>query len=73
MWICTWLRCIYKTRPAQSTIKIFEPFFTTKPPGSGKGLELSISYDLIIKGHGGKLEVISEKREGASLCIVLPV
>ena len=32
--------------------KIFQPFFTTKPTGVGTGFELSLSYDIITKGHG---------------------
>lgn len=39
--------------------KIFQPFFTTKPAGSGTGLGLSLSYD-IIKAHGGELKVESQ-------------
>ena len=37
--------------------KIFQPFFTTKPTGEGTGLGLSLSFDIITKGHGGELKV----------------
>ncbi len=45
--------------PPEIHEKIFRPFFTTKAPGSGTGLGLSISYDIITKGHGGKLDFTS--------------
>lgn len=52
--------------------KIFQPFFTTKPTGSGTGLGLSLSYD-IIKAHGGELKVISEEGKGTEMKITLPI
>jgi two-component system NtrC family sensor kinase len=53
--------------------KIFQPFFTTKPTGEGTGLGLSLSYDIITKGHGGSLTVESREGEGTSFVIQLPV
>lgn len=52
--------------------KIFQPFFTTKPTGEGTGLGLSLSYDIITKGHGGKMEVASVEQEGTTFTINLP-
>jgi signal transduction histidine kinase len=49
--------------------KIFQPFFTTKPSGEGTGLGLSLSYDIITKGHGGSLVV--ENMEGVGACFVI--
>lgn len=49
--------------PASVKQKIFQPFFTTKPTGEGTGLGLSLSYDIVTKGHQGELKV--ETREGA--------
>lgn len=48
--------------------KIFQPFFTTKPTGSGAGLGLSLSYD-IVKAHGGKLSVNSSHEHGTEFII----
>ncbi|WP_262483007.1 sensor histidine kinase, partial [Arsenicibacter rosenii] len=53
--------------------KIFQPFFTTKPAGEGTGLGLSLSYDIITKGHGGTLTVESREGEGAVFIMRLPV
>lgn len=51
--------------------KIFQPFFTTKPAGQGTGLGLSLSYDIITKGHGGELTVNSQPGEGSRFIIQL--
>ena len=52
--------------------KIFQPFFTTKPTGEGTGLGLSMSYDIITKGHGGDLEVETSAGEGTVFTISIP-
>ncbi|MEO7264388.1 MAG: ATP-binding protein [Ferruginibacter sp.] len=53
--------------------KIFQPFFTTKPTGLGTGLGLSLSYDIITKGHAGELKVETKEGEGSNFIIILPV
>ena len=52
--------------------KIFNPFFTTKPPGEGTGLGLSLSYETVVKQHGGWLEVSSEEGEYTEFLVTLP-
>ncbi|MBV9988328.1 MAG: hypothetical protein JO301_11660 [Chitinophagaceae bacterium] len=52
--------------------KIFQPFFTTKPTGQGTGLGLSLSYDIVTKGHGGDLKVETTEGAGTSFIIQLP-
>ncbi|TGE08836.1 hypothetical protein EU556_11370 [Hymenobacter fodinae] len=52
--------------------QIFHPFFTTKPPGEGTGLGLSLSYDIVTKGHGGRLTVQSEPGEYSEFTVHLP-
>lgn len=53
--------------------KIFQPFFTTKPAGYGTGLGLSMSYDIITKGHGGSIKFQSENGKGTTFIIALPI
>jgi len=58
--------------PAAIVEKIFQPFFTTKPTGQGTGLGLSLSYDIITKGHGGRLQVETSEGSGTCFIITLP-
>ena len=68
--------------PQKVLDKIFQPFFTTKPTGQGTGLGLSLSYDIVTKGHGGELKVETKEArpddpigrgEGSNFIISLPV
>jgi signal transduction histidine kinase len=52
--------------------KIFNPFFTTKPAGEGTGLGLSISHDVIVKQHGGTIEVDTQQGAFTEFRIILP-
>ena len=53
--------------------KIMQPFFTTKPTGEGTGLGLSLTYDMVVKGHGGNIQVNSVEGEGSEFIISLPI
>jgi signal transduction histidine kinase len=58
--------------PADVREKMFDPFFTRKPTGEGTGLGLSISHDIIVKQHGGSIEVDTVPGEFAEFRVILP-
>jgi signal transduction histidine kinase len=59
--------------PKKVLDKIFQPFFTTKPTGQGTGLGLSLSYDIVTKGHDGEIKVETKEGEGSAFIISLPM
>ena len=58
--------------PPEVKQKMFNPFFTTKPASEGTGLGLSLSYDIIVKQHGGSIEVDTQPGAFSEFRIVLP-
>ena len=58
--------------PSEIKDKIFQSFFTTNPTGSGTGLGLSLSYD-IVKAHGGEIKIESQEGKGSVFIIILPL
>jgi two-component system, NtrC family, sensor kinase len=58
--------------PPEVKEKMFNPFFTTKPAGEGTGLGLSICHDIIVKQHGGSIEVDTQPGEFTEIKVVLP-
>jgi two-component system NtrC family sensor kinase len=58
--------------PVEIKEKIFNPFFTTKPAGEGTGLGLSMSHDIIVKQHGGTIDVETEQGLFTEFRIILP-
>lgn len=58
--------------PGDILDKIFQPFFTTKPTGQGTGLGLSLSYDIVTKGHNGHLEVNTKEGFGTEFIVEIP-
>jgi len=58
--------------PPEVREKMFNPFFTTKPAGEGTGLGLSISHDIVVKQHGGVIEVDTRPGEFTEIRVILP-
>ena len=58
--------------PSEVKDRLFNPFFTTKPAGEGTGLGLSISHDIVVKQHGGSIEVDTQPGEFTEFKIILP-
>ncbi|GLR93856.1 MULTISPECIES: GAF domain-containing sensor histidine kinase [Bradyrhizobium] len=58
--------------PDEVKEKMFNPFFTTKPAGEGTGLGLSMSHDIVVKQHGGTIDVATAPGEFAEFTILLP-
>ena len=52
--------------------KIMQPFFTTKPTGEGSGLGLSLTYEMVVKEHGGRIKVSSIGRRSHEFIIFPP-
>ncbi len=59
--------------PKEILPNIFNPFFTTKDVGAGKGLGLTISYQVIVDKHGGNLEVHSEPGQDTEFAVIIPI
>ena len=58
--------------PPEVKERMFNPFFTTKPAGEGTGLGLSMSHDIIVKQHGGTIDVNTEPGVFTEFIITLP-
>ncbi|OPY97593.1 ATPase [Bradyrhizobium sacchari] len=58
--------------PPEVKEKIFNPFFTTKPAGEGTGLGLSMSHDIVVKQHGGTIDVNTTPGVFTEFIITLP-
>ncbi len=57
--------------PAEIRKRIFDPFFTTKPVGKGTGQGLALAKDVIIKGHGGQLQLAEKEGFATTFQILL--
>ncbi|MGB3541831.1 sensor histidine kinase, partial [Rubrivirga sp.] len=57
---------------AEVAARAFEPFFTTKPTGSGTGLGLSLAYEIVTEGHGGRMDLDSQEGVGTTVRLTIP-
>lgn len=71
--VIIWIRDNGPGIPVSVRQRLFDPFFTTKPVGKGTGLGMSISYQIITRGHQGTLHCISELGAGAEFIIQIPI
>ncbi len=53
--------------------RIFDPFYTTKKIGKGSGQGLAICHDVIVKKHGGSIDLETEPGKGTTFIIGLPL
>ena len=59
--------------PKEIQENIFNPFFTTKPIGKGTGMGLSISHQIIVEQHQGKIECVPSSKKGTEFIIQIPI
>ncbi|HEU5134653.1 MAG TPA: ATP-binding protein [Steroidobacteraceae bacterium] len=59
--------------PEAIRARIFDPFFTTKEVGRGTGQGLSVSRNVVVKGHGGELDFTTELGKGTTFFVRLPI
>ncbi|MGZ3767958.1 MAG: ATP-binding protein, partial [Mucilaginibacter sp.] len=53
--------------------KIMQPFFNTKPTRERTGLGLSLTYDMVVKGHGGKIDINTKEGDFTEFTVTLPL
>ena len=58
-------------KPVQA--HLFDPFFTTKEVGKGKGLGLSMSYQIVVEQHQGEIKCFSQEGQGTEIVVRIPV
>ena len=59
--------------PESIRARIFDPFFTTKDVGGGTGLGLTTAYQIVVEGHGGRIDAETTAEHGTTIMVSLPV